>query len=472
MDPKVRYVLMFLIALCWLTVGQPATVAARAATIPPIAGEDGLGDPLYPQLGNGGYDVQHYTIELAVDVARNTITGTTTITALATAPLVNFHLDLSGLTVDAITVNDAAATFTRAADELIITPTVALAFEQPFTVTVAYGGVPAPISDAGVPFEGVGWLSYGEKGTYVASEPSGAMSWYPVNNHPLDKATYTFRITAPKPYVVAANGLLIDTIQQGTRRTYVWEARDPMASYLATVNIARFTVVRTKGPDGLPMLNFFPTALSSHLTRSFAPTTDMIAYYSELIGPFPFESYGAIVMDAPFGGALETQTRPVFGRTATMETIIAHELAHQWFGNSISLASWQDIWLNEGFATYFHHLWTEHTKGPAVFKATMRGMYTTMRARQLSPPGAPAIDGLFDSAIYVRGAWTLHALRLEVGDELFFKIIRTYYARFQGGNATTADFIAVAEEVSGQTLDDFFQAWLYAETVPPMPALE
>jgi len=220
------------------------------------------------------------------------------------------------------------------------------------------------------------------------------------------------------------------------------------------------------------MLNFFPTALSSHLTRSFAPTTDMIAYYSELIGPFPFESYGAIVMDAPFGGALETQTRPVFGRTATMETIIAHELAHQWFGNSISLASWQDIWLNEGFATYFHHLWTEHTKGPAVFKATMRGMYTTMRARQLSPPGAPAIDGLFDSAIYVRGAWTLHALRLELGDELFFEIIRTYYARFQGGNATTADFIAVAEEVSGQTLDDFFQAWLYAETVPPMPALE
>jgi len=471
MAPQIRYFLMLVVVLCWLNNGQPVIADTPApAAIPPVAGEDGLGDPLYPQLGNGGYDVQHYTIELAVDVASNTITGTTTITALASQPLTRFHLDLSGLTVEAITVNDSAATFAR--ERLIITPTVALAVDQPFTVAVAYGGVPAPITDPGVPFEGIGWLAYGAQGSYVASEPSGAMSWYPVNNHPLDKATYTFRVNVPEPYVVAANGLLIDTIDAGTRRTYVWEASDPMASYLATVNIAKFVMVTEVGPAGLPILNFFPTALSRRLTRTFAPTADMIAYYSEIIGPFPFESYGAIVMDATFGGALETQTRSIFGRTATLETIIAHELAHQWFGNSVSLASWQDIWLNEGFATYFHHLWTEHTKGPAVFKATLRGMYTTMRARQMAPPGSPSIAGLFDSTIYVRGAWTLHALRLEVGDELFFEIIRTYYARFQGGNATTADFIAVAEAVSGQTLDDFFQAWLYDEAVPAMPAMK
>jgi len=198
----------------------------------------------------------------------------------------------------------------------------------------------------------------------------------------------------------------------------------------------------------------------------------MIAYYSDLIGPFPFESYGAIVMDAPFGGALETQTRPVFGRMSTIETTIAHELVHQWFGNSISLARWQDIWLNEGFATYFHHLWTEHTRGEEVFNATMRGMYTTIKARRMFPPGDPPPDDLFGSAVYVRGAWTLHALRLEVGDEVFFDIIRTYYDRFQGGNATTADFIAVAEEVSGQSLDALFQAWLYDEEAPAVPGME
>ena len=472
--------------LLWLTACQPLIVdpraaasgtTARAVAIAPEvaqaeAGAAGLGDTLYPQLGNSGYDVQHYTIELTVDVLSNTITGTTTISALTTAALTSLNLDLLGLTVDEIVVNGAPATFTRSGQELTITPKTPLALAQPFTVAVAYGGNPAPIRDPGVPFEAVGWLDYDEQGIYVFSEPSGSMSWYPVNNHPLDKATYTFRITAPTPYVVAANGLLVDEIDQGEQRTYVWETSDPMASYLATINIAAFAVVEETGPDGLPILNFFPQALSRRLTRDFAVTSDMIAYYSDLIGPFPFESYGAIVMSAPFGGALETQTRPVFGSTATMETIIAHELAHQWFGDSISLARWQDIWLNEGFATYLHHLWTEHTKGKAIFNATLRGMYTTMKTRQMAPPGNPPLEDLFGATVYVRGAWTLHALRLAVGDETFFAILRTYYARYQGSNATTEDFIAVAEEISGQDLDALFQAWLYDEAVPDVPELD
>lgn len=468
-------------AMLWLTACQPlivdpdpplAVAAAAIQPVDPIAGADGLGDPLYPQLGNGGYDVQHYTIDLTVDVLSNTITGTTNITALATAPLASFNLDLSGLTVTTITVNGAPAAFTRTGYELNITPAVPLPVAQPFTATVAYGGSPEAIADPGIPFAGVGWLDYDEDGIYVFSEPSGAMSWYPVNNHPLDKATYTFRITAPEPYVVAANGLLVDEIDHGESRTYVWEAGDPMASYLATINLADFEILTEEGPEGLPIINFFPVGRSRLLQRNFAPTADMIAYYSDLIGPFPFESYGAVVMEAPFGGALETQTRPVFGRMSTIETTIAHELVHQWFGNSISLARWQDIWLNEGFATYFHHLWTEHTRGEEVFNATMRGMYTTIKARRMFPPGDPPPDDLFGSAVYVRGAWTLHALRLEVGDEVFFEIIRTYYDRFQGGNATTADFIAVAEAVSGQSLDALFQAWLYDEEAPAVPGME
>ena len=486
MKQTVLYLFLPTLLLLWLTACQPVIVdprtaapgsAARAVAVMPEviqseAGTDGLGDPLYPQLGNSGYDVQHYTIDLTVDVLSNTITGTTTITALTTSTLTSFNLDLLGLTVNAITVNGTPATFTRSGQELTITPEVPLAATQLFTVAVAYGGTPEPISDPGVPFEAVGWLDYDEQGIYVFSEPSGSMSWYPVNNHPLDKATYTFRITAPTPYVVAANGLLIDEIEQGEQRTYVWEASDPMASYLATINIAPFDVVEETGPDGLPIINFFPQALSRRLSRDFAVTSDMIAYYSDIIGPFPFESYGAIVMSAPFGGALETQTRPVFGSTATMETIIAHELAHQWFGDSISLTRWQDIWLNEGFATYLHHLWTEHTKGKTIFNATMRGMYTTMKTRQMAPPGNPPLAELFGSTVYVRGAWTLHALRLAVGDETFFTILRTYYARYQGSNATTDDFIAVAEEVSGQELSTLFQAWLYDEAVPDVPELD
>ncbi|MBX3012272.1 MAG: M1 family metallopeptidase [Caldilineaceae bacterium] len=465
--------LLALIACQPLIIDPQATLPPTTSpTIGAAAGTDGVGDALYPQLGNGGYDVQHYTIALTVDVESNIITGTTTLTALATQTLSRFNLDLQGLTIAALTVDGQPATFDRTDHEVTITPATPIAVEQAFTVTVTYGGTPEPVTDPGVPFEAVGWLSYGAAGIYVISEPSGAMSWYPNNNHPLDKASYTFQITVPTPYAVAANGLLVDVHAQMNQRTYHWEATDPMASYLATVNIAEFAMVREEGPDGLPILNFFPTSLSRRLQRDFAPTADMITYFSELIGPFPFESYGAIVMDTPFGGALETQTRAIFGRTATMEVIIAHELAHQWFGNSVSLAQWQDIWLNEGFATYFHHLWTEQTEGKRIFDATMRGLYTMLKARQLPPPGVPTQDELFHTTIYVRGALTLHALRLQVGDATFFQIIRTYYDRFQGSNATTADFIAVAEEISDEPLADFFQAWLYTPGIPAIPAWE
>lgn len=451
------------------TVPQPTAAATAPPVIAGVAGAPGLDDDLYAQLGNGGYDVAHYTIVLTVDPESSTISGTTTISATALANLTSFNLDLSGLTVASVRVDNAAATFARNGQEFTITPPVVLVNGEPFSVTVTYGGVPTPVTDPGVPFEAVGWLHFDEVGTYVLSEPSGAMSWYPNNNHPSDKATYTFRITAPDPYIVAANGLLIDEIDEGEQHTFLWEASDPMASYLATINVAEFDMVEVAGPAGLPIINFFPVESSTRLQRTFAVTNEMIEHFSALIGPYPFESYGAIVMEVPFGGALETQTRSIFGRTATIDMIIAHELAHQWFGNSISPATWRDIWLNEGFATYFHHLWTEQTKGATVFNATMRGMHGAIRNRQLPPPGAPALDELFGAAVYERGAWTLHALRLTLGDEIFFEIVRTYYAAHAGGNATTADFIAVAEAVSGEDLTAFFQAWLYGEEIPDMP---
>lgn len=452
------------------TVPPPTAVATSTAVATTgVAGADGVDDSLYPLLGNGGYEVAHYTIVLTADPVRNMISGTTTITATALIDLASFNLDLSGLTVHAATVNDQPATFVRADQELTITPPAILATGAQFRVTVTYNGVPTPVSDAGVPFEAVGWLHFDGVGTYVLSEPSGAMSWYPNNNHPSDKATYTFRITVPEPYVVAANGLLVDELDLGAERTFVWEASDPMTSYLATVNIAEFDRVESEGPGGLPIINFFPPTSSARLQRNFAVTNEMIEYFSQLIGPYPFESYGAIVMEVPFGGALETQTRSIFGRTATIDMIIAHELAHQWFGNSVSPASWRDIWLNEGFATYFHHLWTEHEKGQTVFNGTMRGLHAAIRARALPAPGNPTLDDLFGSAVYERGAWTLHALRLTVGDATFFEILRTYYAEYQGRNASTADFIAVAETVSGEDLTDFFQAWLYAAQIPDLP---
>jgi aminopeptidase N len=193
----------------------------------------------------------------------------------------------------------------------------------------------------------------------------------------------------------------------------------------------------------------------------------MIAFYSDLIGPYPFEAYGVVVMPESVGVAMENQTLSVFGADMSFEDAISHELAHQWFGDSVTLASWPDIWLNEGFATYMEWLWVEHRAGADEFSSYMDNQYSY--AQTMMPPGDPASWALFDGSVYIRGGLVLHALRQTVGDETFFKILSTYYQRYQYNNASTEDFIAVAEDVSGQDLGEFFDAWLYGSTLPPMP---
>ncbi len=462
--------LLFLLAGCQAVRVLPQTppTVTPYITAENTTGAAGLGDPLYPTLGNGGYDALHYTIDLTVDMQRHAVTGTTTITAQATQTLSSFNFDFQGLQIQKIRVNAAPATFQRAGSELTITPATPLRDGERFTTTVAYSGVPTAIVDPGVSFEKIGWLVY-RPGIFVASEPSGAMAWYPVNNHPLDKATYTFRITVAKPYVVAANGLLQATLDQDDKRTYRWEMHNPMASYLATIDIAEFKIVTEQGPNQLPIRNYFPPDASPQMLATFDSTAMMIQFYSDLIAPFPFEAYGAVVLDDNFSTALEAQTLSIFGQDTLFEAAIAHELSHQWFGDSVSVKTWRDIWLNEGFATYLENLWVEHTQGRATFGARMHSLYETMQDQQLGPPASPQQADLFGPAIYVRGALTLHALRLTVGDATFFKILRAYYDRYQSSNASTADFIAVAGEVSGQPLDSFFNTWLYADAVPPEP---
>ena len=440
---------------------------------PPVQGSPGIGDPYHPNLGNGGYEVQHYTIALNIDPPSNTITGKTTITARATEYLGTFNLDLKGLTVDSVVVNDARAEYLRNGDELTITPAKPLDFDKSFMIEVNYHGSPGLIDSQAAPFD-MGW-SHVESGVInVWGEPDAAAAWFPSNNHPRDKATFRFEITVPDPWIVAASGTLRETEENGDQTAFIWEMNQPMATYLASINIDQYERVTQSGPDGLTIRNYFPMDLPASQRIHFEILPAAIDFFDDLYGPYPFEEYGAVVAArdgfcATTSTALETQSMSLHcpGIIMTSERVIVHELAHQWFGDSVSLENWKDIWLKEGLATYSEWLW-ESKNDPArlreIAKNNERRFFDSERS-----VAEPATDHLYTGESYTGGALVFHALYLQVGDEAFFNILRTYTDRYRGGNAGTDELIALAEEVSGQDLDAFFEAWLFSGRMPDLP---
>ncbi len=333
------------------------------------------------------------------------------------------------------------------------------------TVVVTYGASPQTLS--GVDLLSPGWVADGDE-VYVAFEPHGAATLFPSNDHPSDKATYTFRVTVPQGLDVAANGLLSESTPGDGVTTWVYDAPDEMATYLVQIVIADLEFVESTGPDGLPIRHAFDVDAGGSAEGPMAMTAAMIDFYDDLFGPYPFVAYGAVVVDDPLGYALETQTLSIFGTdAATSESVIAHELAHQWFGDAVSPATWQDIWLNEGFATYVELLWQEHrgVGGPDSFADAYRSGSSLLDL----PPADPGPEMLFAPTVYDRGALTLYVLDQTVGRETFLAILRAWLERYDDAAASTADFEAVAEEVSGAELSAMFDAWLRA---PEMPALD
>ena len=443
------------------------------------AGSPGLGDSYYPGFGNGGYDVTHYTLDITVnDVSTDNLTASTIIDATATQDLFSFNLDFIGFSINSILVNGTPADFSRKGQELTITPLKPLVMGQPFTTLIQYSGAPEVMQSIALPVQ-TGWVKV-EGRSFVLSEPDGAANFYPVNDHPLDKATYTFRVTVPKPLEVAANGILTETLDNGNTSTFIFQLRDPMASYLATINIDEFDTDTMQSKNGISIRNYYSADLPQKVRKPFARQGEMLDYFSETFGQYPFEVYGSMVMNTEFDSALENQTLSIFGidmidyeDVEGTELIVAHELSHQWFGDSVSVADWSDIWLNEGFATYSEGLWLEHLYGRKGMDDWVKSQYTDVvkRPSEFVPPGDPSTDDLFNSGVYIRGGLTLHALRLVVGDQAFFEILKTYFALYKNGNATTDDFIAIAEKVSGQELSELFNTWLHSKTIPPIPVM-
>ena len=447
-------------------------------------GAPGVGDTYYPTYGNGGYDVGHYDLDISYDPATDVLQGQATLKARATQNLCSFNLDLVGMTVRSIEVDNRSATWSRSGQELVITPRHPLKSGKHFEVDVHYDGVPVEfvIPGFGIP---AGFMTTPD-GVTVAGQPEVAAAWFPVNDHPIDKASYSFDVTVPNGYEVVANGFLRDRDRHRGSTTWRWEAREPMASYLATIDIGFWDVDRGRTASGLPIYDAVDSAITgglrAEIDASLARQGEVLGVLSDAFGAYPFTAVGGIVdsQDDLFF-ALETQTRPVYsmffwldgeGNPVNGDSVVVHELAHQWFGDDVALARWQDIWLNEGFATYAEWLWEEYEE-----RATPQEIFqATYDAIPADDPfwsvvlGDPGIDLLFDNAIYVRGAMTVQALRNAVGDDAFWAIVRGWAAEKSGGNATTDEFIALAEKVSGQQLDELFDTWLFTPDKPVLAA--
>lgn len=675
-------------AAALLLTALPATAGAKGAGGPTFTpGADGIGDPYFPQAGNGGYDVAHYDLAVSYDPPTDMLRGRAVIVARATQNLSSFNLDLDGLTVRRVKVNGVVAGFSRLGGELTITPHRGLPKGRTFTVVVTYDGVPEAVVD----ILGTSGFFHTDDGTLVAGQPRVASTWYPVNDHPLDTASYKFAITVPAGLEAIANGVLTGTSTKHGRTTWNWIAKEPMASYLTTMTVGEFDVsayrangvkywdavdpdlyapvavpngtqfawsdrydgaasykrmtrvidvpagggslsftvtrdtesawdfffveARTPGgdnwttlpdanghtsndlgascsywpatfpfvehyqtlpadpenepctpsgttgswnaatgasdgaetwsldlgayqggqveisfasmndssiqgagvfvddivgPNGSGSTGFEPDAdtsdgwvaqpndpggianpntwrlaaavdvppgIGANVDASFGRQPEIVAFLSGFFGAYPFRAAGGIVDDLEgLGFALENQTRPIyakefFGDTIGGDAVIVHEYAHQWFGDNLPLAGWQHIWLNEGFATYAEWLWSEYEgfgTADEIF-----GFYTSVIPPDSPfwalPIGDPGPDLLFDEAVYLRGGMTLHALRLEVGDTDFFKILKLWPKVMAGKNVSTPQFIDFAERVSGEQLDDLFEAWLFTPEMPAMP---
>ncbi|KUN89409.1 metallopeptidase [Streptomyces bungoensis] len=447
----------------------PVAVAALLGAAGPAAagttGAAGAGDPYFPLSGNGGYHVSHYDLTLGYDTATRHLDGKAVLTARATQKLTRFDLDLKGLKVTGVTVDRTAAAFRRSGQELVVTPRHTLRDGQVFRVTVTYRGTPKPVTDPDGSADG--WIPT-DDGAFVAGEPQGAMTWFPANNHPKDKSSYDFTLTVPKGRTAVANGVLRSERTAHGRTTFRWHQAEPMAAYLATATIGKFQVERYTTRDGVQVYN----AVDAREARAAAPVLkklpSVLDWESKLFGPYPFRAAGSIVDHAPdVGYALETQSRPVYDRAPDLSTLV-HENAHQWFGDSVSLTTWKDIWLNEGFATYAEWLYAEQHGGDSAQK-TFDALYARPASDHLwaFPPGDPGSGAnIFDTPVYARGAMTLHEVRKAVGDTDFFRILRAWATAHRAGHGTTAQFVKLAEHVSGKDLDALFHTWLNTKGKP------
>jgi aminopeptidase N len=443
-----------------------ACTADNSATSPPMhptAGAEGAGDPYYPEDGNGGYDALDYHVDVGYDPASGHLDGDTTVTAKATQDLSRFDLDLRGLDVRSVDVDGRPAKFSREkAFELVITPAQPLRSGSTFHTRVRYSGDPATTPHAGG--SDVGWRRSADGGAFMVGEPHSAAYWYPVNETPRDKATFTLTAHVPDGWTVISNGREQGSSSKDGSTTTTWTEPDPIASYLTTIAIDKFTVKRTTLPGGIPVVSAYaPGAEAADAVGDRLP--EILQFLSDKFGPYPQSAAGGIYLDDDLHFSLETQTRPTYTKGTDILTVV-HENAHQWFGDSVSLDSWSDICLNECFASYAQWLWSER-EGENLddrYRAAVEIFHnsTDFWHRKLVGMGA----GHEFEAAYDKGILALHALRRRMGDGPFTTLLHDWTAQHRHANATWAEFAQLVNRLAGQDLTPFLDDWFLGDKLP------
>ncbi len=429
------------------------------------------GDLYAPQSGDDGYRVESYDLTLDYRVRTNRLEGSATIRATAAADLSAIVLDLVGLRATRARVDGAPARFSASAGKLRVVPPRPIAAGDPFAVEVVYAGAPAPRRSR---WGAVGWEELTD-GALVAGQPTGAPTWFPCNDRPDDRARMTMRITVDDGYTVAATGVPAATTRRGGRATTVFTSDVPTATYLAAVHVGRYRTrpLARSGAGVVPAVTVTaPPALFAAADRAFAAVPEMLRTFDGLFGPYPQEACALVVTADELEIPLEAQGLAVFGMNHLVpaaQRLIAHELAHQWFGNSVGIARWSDIWLNEGFACYAEWLWSEASGGRSAddcARSHFARLSTKPQDLLLVDPGP---DDMFDDRVYKRGALALHALRRSIGDGPFFDLVRRWTREHRHGLVTTDDFRAAVLSAGGPDAAEMLSRWIDRVELPPLP---